>query len=423
MAHHAEDTSQTPQSRLAPLLHTHETCGDNNDTADSTASCQQSSNTSDEYDDIQWETLTNTNVTFEDILGCTRAIEIIKEAVVIPMRFPTLFKKLKAKRSNGMILYGPPGTGKTMIARATASEVEACFFNASCAELTSRWVGGSEKKLKSLFKAALHNAPSVIFFDEIDSIASNREGDTSIADQRLTNQLLIELDNIYTSQAQVFVIAATNLPWQIDLAVMRRFPASVYIPLPDNTCRKAMFTALLHDSVGVYNDAEYEKLALMAANMSGSDIANIINSIRFQPLRLLYQCNAFTYSRDGPNGVEISVSMPLSLHVQHPGDIQYCHEIQCSAPAESATEGVADVHNTHTIAALEQHANTDLPSCNMPPILRMDLMQIIESYGEDCIVIPRVDFVSIEKAVALAQPTATPEYIQKYETYHTSRNA
>ena len=77
----------------------------------------------------------------------------------------------------------------------------------------------------------------------------------------------------------------------------------------------------------------------------------------------------------------------------------------------------------HTNAALAQHANTDMPSCNTPPILHMDLMQIIESYGEDCIVIPRVDFVSIEKAVALAQPTATPEYIQKYETYHTSRNA
>ena len=453
--HHAEDMSQTRQSCPAPpAWHTHETSTDNNDTADSTASCQQSSNTSDEYDDTQWETLTNTNVTFEDILGCTRAVEIIKEAVVIPMRFPTLFKKLKAKRSNGMILYGPPGTGKTMIARATASEVEACFFNASCAELTSRWVGGSEKKLKSLFKAALHKAPSVIFFDEIDSIASNREGDTSIADQRLTNQLLIELDNIYTSQAQVFVIAATNLPWKIDLAVMRRFPASVYIPLPDYTCRRAMFSALLHDSVGAYNDAEYDKLADMALNMSGSDIANIINSIRFQPLRLLYQCNAFTYSRDGPNGVEISVSMPLSLHVQHPCDIQSCHEIQCPVLAECApalaecapalaeyaarerggvsettctatcdTEGGADMHNMHTNAALAQHANTDMPSCNTPPILYMDLMQIIESYGEDCIVIPRVDFVSIEKAVALAQPTATPEYIQKYETYHSSRNA
>jgi len=186
-----------------------------------------------------------TNVSFGDILGCAAAIDIIKEAVVIPMQFPSLFKKVNAKRSNGLILYGPPGTGKTMIARATAAEVQACFFNASCAELTSRWVGGSEKKLKSLFRAALRNTPAVIFFDEIDSIASKREGDTSIADQRLTNQFLIELDNIHTSQAQVFVIAATNLPWQIDLAVMRRFPSSVYIPLPDPSCRGNMFKTLL----------------------------------------------------------------------------------------------------------------------------------------------------------------------------------
>ena len=256
--------------------------GDNkDDSANSPENCtKEPSVSNNEYDNVTWETLKNTNVTFKDILGCAAAIEIIKEAVVIPMKFPTLFKKMNAKCSNGMILYGPPGTGKTMIARATALEVQACFFNASCAELTSRWVGESEKKLKSLFKTALQNTLAVIFFDEIDSIASKREGDTSIADQRLTNQFLIELDNIYTSQAQVFVIAATNLPWQIDLAVMRRFPSSVYIPLPDSACRKQMFSTLLHNIVGVYTDQQYDHLCTVSMNMSGSDISSIAFSSR-----------------------------------------------------------------------------------------------------------------------------------------------
>ena len=273
---------------------------------DSSASSSKHSN-SDEYDDTEWETLKHTNVKFDDIMGCSRAIEIIREAVVIPMQFPALFKKMNAKRSNGLILYGPPGTGKTMIARATASEVHACFFNASCAELTSRWVGGSEKKLKSLFKAALLSAPSIIFFDEIDSIASKREGDTSVADQRLTNQFLIELDNIYTSQAQVFDIAATNLPWQIDLAVMRRFPCSVYIPLPDKISRTKMFQAQLQNVVGEYTDLQYTALADSSQHMSGSDISNIINAVRFEPLRRLYQCKSFISVRNTENVVTISV--------------------------------------------------------------------------------------------------------------------
>ena len=282
--------------------------------SNSSASGSKHSNNSDEYDDTQWETLKNTDVKFDDIMGCSRAIEIIREAVVIPMQFPALFKKMNAKRSNGLILYGPPGTGKTMIARATASEVHACFFNASCAELTSRWVGGSEKKLKSLFKAALLSAPSIIFFDEIDSIASKREGDTSVADQRLTNQFLIELDNIYTSQAQVFVIAATNLPWQIDLAVMRRFPCSVYIPLPDKICRTKMFQAQLQNVVGDYTDIQYSLLSDCSQHMSGSDISNIINAVRFEPLRRLYQCKSFVSTRNTQNITTIAVCNADSKH-------------------------------------------------------------------------------------------------------------
>jgi len=190
-------------------------------------------NNTEEIGDIEWEGMPAGDVKFDHVVGCSGAINAIWESVVIPMQYPVLFKRLNVKRSNGIMLYGPPDTGKSMIARAMASKVKASFFNASCADLTSRWVGGSEKKLKSLFAAAVRNSLSMIFFDEVDLIACKREGDGSIADQRLTNQLLIELDKIFLAQQDVFVIAATNLPWQIDLAVMRPFPHTVYIEFPN----------------------------------------------------------------------------------------------------------------------------------------------------------------------------------------------
>ena len=515
--HHSADNKKTCDA--AAVQTKAHAGGDNKDGSANSPdnSTREPSASNDEYDDVTWETLKNTNVTFKDILGCTAAIEIIKEAVVIPMKFPTLFKKMNAKRSNGMILYGPPGTGKTMIARATASEVQACFFNASCAELTSRWVGGSEKKLKSLFKAALQNAPAVIFFDEIDSIASKREGDTSIADQRLTNQFLIELDNIYTSQAQVFVIAATNLPWQIDLAVMRRFPSAVYIPLPDSVCRRQMFSTLLHNIVGVYTDQQYDHLCSVSMNMSGSDISNVVNSIRFQPLRRLYQCSAFTFSRDAQNEIKISVTAPPPQPLKGPlgggplwagpfrvptapsrgcaggtrndffqevggveaADVdsqtadapaigalccpgQQCkpvdsHAVHAHSDLDRRTHSIRgtaastapetdggsracyDDSHPHTIqiaagdpakdsCAMDgiQHYSTDALSVSsahtgMSSVLHMDLTEVIDTYGEDCIVIPTVQFDCILAAVTIAPPTATQEYIQRYENYNSSR--
>jgi vacuolar protein-sorting-associated protein 4 len=194
-----------------------------------------------------WHVLKDTNVFFDEIQGCSEAIMDISESVVIPLKYPTIFKRSKSRRSTGILLYGPPGTGKSMIARATACEISATFFTASCAELTSRWVGGSEKKLKSLFETAVKNIPSIVFLDEIDSIAGTRGSESTIADQRLTNQLLIELDNISNQQLAVFVIAATNLPWQIDDAVMRRLSRKIYIPMPDVSARRLMLIEILFE--------------------------------------------------------------------------------------------------------------------------------------------------------------------------------
>ena len=176
-----------------------------------------------------WEILNTTETTFSDIVGAADAVQAIREAMVFPFRFPALYSRMRLHAWRTILLFGPPGTGKSLLARAAATEIDAVFFNVSCADVTSKWVGGSEKLIKTLFADACVRSPAVIFFDEIDSIARVRKSDTNVADQRLTNQLLLELDRVQHSGVPVSVLAATNLPWEIDSAALRRFAPLLYL--------------------------------------------------------------------------------------------------------------------------------------------------------------------------------------------------
>lgn len=176
-----------------------------------------------------WEILNTTETTFADIVGAADAVQAIREAMVFPFRFPALYSRMRLHAWRTILLFGPPGTGKSLLARAAATEIDAVFFNVSCADVTSKWVGGSEKLIKTLFADACARSPAVIFFDEIDSIARVRKSDTNVADQRLTNQLLLELDRVQHSGVPVSVLAATNLPWEIDSAALRRFVPLLYL--------------------------------------------------------------------------------------------------------------------------------------------------------------------------------------------------
>jgi len=253
-----------------------------------------------------WHASGATGVRFGDITGAPEALQTIWESLIVPVKFPVIFRQAKAKAWRAVLLYGPPGTGKSMIARATASESAANFYNACCAELTSKWVGGSEKLMKSLFAHAREHSPAIIFFDEIDSVAGARDGQKSIADQRLTNQLLIELDACQHASEAIFVIAATNLPWQIDVAVMRRFPKRIYIALPDGVGRAAMFTNALAGVAALSAD----ELALVVAathGFSGADICHLVNDVGLEPLRLLTSASAFLVRVDPASGEPESV--------------------------------------------------------------------------------------------------------------------
>ena len=359
--------------------------------------------THDEIGDIEWEAMPPTDVNFQDVVGCHSAIDAIRESVVIPMQFPSLFKRLNVKRSNGIMLYGPPGTGKSMIARATASEVKACFFNASCAELTSRWVGGSEKKLKSLFATAVRKSPSIIFFDEVDSIACKREGDGSIADQRLTNQLLIELDKIFLAQSEVFVIAATNLPWQIDLAVMRRFPHTVYIELPNAASRSHMFRSLF--GADVYSDNNIATLVQLSEHMSGSDIANVANNVLFEPIRVLCKSTHFVVN---------TLSLPSTDEHCAAENTDNAHGAQPASPVV--------MRITPATTREIQEYTTDTPwgdtDSGSSVLVARTLEQIVTEYGESCIVMPVVDFENISGKVEAFRHTVSREYLQQYVRFH-----
>ena len=372
---------------------------------------------SEEIGDIEWEISHKSDVNFKDVVGCTSAVEAIRESVVIPMQFPALFKRLNVKRSNGIMLYGPPGTGKSLIARATASEVNACFYNASCAELTSRWVGGSEKKLQSLFAAAVRNSPSIIFFDEVDSIACKREGDGSIADQRLTNQLLIELDKIFLQQSGVFVIAATNLPWQIDPAVMRRFPHCVYIELPSNDSRMLMFRSFFGPTI--CTDDNIRELAQLSEHMSGSDIANIVNGILFEPIRILCRTTHFVVDTPTPSEpAGATIDGVLGSEYSHGADI-YRHSAAHEGAVPRARIAVAS--KAQVLAFQEARSAPGDTGNVFPFVLECSLSDLVKEYGEGCITMPPVEFETICTKVRTFRQTVSQEYLLQYVKFRNQK--
>jgi SpoVK/Ycf46/Vps4 family AAA+-type ATPase len=146
---------------------------------------------------------------------------------------PDIFTGLRAP-PKGVLLFGPPGTGKTMIGRAIASEAHATFFSISASSITSKWVGESEKLVKTLFAIARVKQPSVIFIDEIDSILCSRKEGEHESSRRIKTEFLIELDGTRTNgDEKILIIGATNLPEELDDAVRRRFVKRLYIPLPN----------------------------------------------------------------------------------------------------------------------------------------------------------------------------------------------
>ncbi|XP_022724209.1 katanin p60 ATPase-containing subunit A-like 2 isoform X2 [Durio zibethinus] len=230
----------------------------------------------------------NPDVKWESIKGLENAKRLLKEAVVMPIKYPKYFTGLLSPWK-GILLFGPPGTGKTMLARAVATECKTTFFNISASSVVSKWRGDSEKLIKALFDLARHHAPSTIFLDEIDAIISQRGGEGRSeheASRRLKTELLIQMDGLTRSDELVFVLAATNLPWELDAAMLRRLEKRILVPLPEPEARRAMFEELLPEQHGE-DVLPYDILVERSEGYSGSDIRLLCKEAAMQPLRRL----------------------------------------------------------------------------------------------------------------------------------------
>lgn len=250
-----------------------------------------------EFDSAETRTLAETlcrdiirgspDVKWDSIKGLENAKRLLKEAVVMPIKYPKYFTGLLSPWK-GILLFGPPGTGKTMLAKAVATECNTTFFNISASSIVSKWRGDSEKLVKVLFELAKHHAPSTIFLDEIDAIISQRGEARSEheASRRLKTELLIQMDGLTKTNELVFVLAATNLPWELDAAMLRRLEKRILVPLPEAEAREAMFRELL-PSVPEEAEIPYNYLVENTEGYSGSDIRLVCKEAAMQPLRRL----------------------------------------------------------------------------------------------------------------------------------------
>ncbi|XP_030004665.1 katanin p60 ATPase-containing subunit A-like 2 [Sphaeramia orbicularis] len=244
------------------------------------------------------------NVRWEDIIGLEDAKRLVKEAVVYPIKYPQLFTGILSPWK-GLLLYGPPGTGKTMLAKAVATECKTTFFNISASSIVSKWRGDSEKLVRVLFELARYHAPSTIFLDELESVMGQRGtsmGAEHEGSRRMKTELLVQMDGLARSDDLVFVLAASNLPWELDHGMLRRLEKRILVGLPSSPARCAMISHWLpplNSSRGVElrTQLDYEALAMEMEGYSGSDIRLVCKEAAMRPVRKIF--DALESHQDG----------------------------------------------------------------------------------------------------------------------------
>ena len=225
-------------------------------------------------------------ITFDDVGGLDEELKKIREIIELPLRHPEIFDRLCITPPKGVLLYGPPGTGKTLIAKAVASGSGASFYSIQGPEIMGKFYGESEESLRKVFKEAEENSPSIIFIDEIDSIAPNRDSVNGEVERRVVAQLLTLMDGLSSGKGDVVVIAATNREDAIDPALRRpgRFDREIEIGIPGRDGRKEILEVHLR-GMPLTDDVSIDRLAAMTQGFVGADLASLAREAAMKCLR------------------------------------------------------------------------------------------------------------------------------------------
>lgn len=297
------------------------------------------------------------NVKWEDVAGLDQAKEALKEAVLLPIKFPQMFQGNR-KPWKGILLYGPPGTGKSYLAKALATEAKSTFFSVSSSDLVSKWMGESERYVyrpalhlqctlstrrvkqcsrlltscpyfhrlvKQLFNMARENNPSIIFIDEIDALCGPRGEGESEASRRIKTEMLVQMDGVGKDSTGVLVLGATNIPWQLDAAIRRRFQRRVHISLPDVAARTTMFKIAVGDTKTSLKSEDYRELAKLSEGYSGSDITVAVQDALMQPVRKIQQATHFKPVSNFPTQTPCLGSVFSCACIRTISNIVYCN--------------------------------------------------------------------------------------------------
>jgi vacuolar protein-sorting-associated protein 4 len=299
----------------------------------------------------------------------------LKEAVILPIKFPHLFKGQR-KPWRGILLFGPPGTGKSYIAKAVATEAaNSTFFSVSSSDLISKWLGESEKLVKQLFEMARANKPAIIFIDEVDSLCSSRSDNESESARRIKTEFLIQMQGVGHDNDGILVLGASNIPWVLDAAIRRRFEKRIYIPLPDLHARKDMFKLHIGDDTPhSLTEEDYRVLAQKTDGYSGHDISMVVRDALMQPVRKVQSATHFKRisgpSITNPNEMVHDLLTPCS-----PGDLGAVEMSWLQVPSDKLSEPILSMND------MMRSLHATKPTVNAEDLKKLDVF--MKDFGQE----------------------------------------